>query len=365
MNVLIKPGLLLGFLFGLSFTVSALDCEPGEEAISVVLLLPLDYQQNPFGQTLLDGFAAGSLEPLEQECEVNLRYFNTLDEESSFYTQWLQALELEPDLLIGPLLPEHQQQLVEMDRIELPRGTRWLYPGERTALPVGDQNQLYSFSISWYEQLRNLMEYGWEQGQNRVALLLPDSDLGRKVADIALLEWEQRGGEVVAQVHYGKRFSDLNRAMRQLLQQSRGIFDVVMMLVDDQRLRMVRPLMSYHSREEPVYSMMPPVGELGLGRDMEDVLYPMHPALLERPYPTFEVDDFLLQVENVGFDLMLLLRLGMWGQIEEGGSYFGRSGRYRMEQNQLLRSMCFVTTERGRRVVRFCPEPTEITGEIE
>ncbi|MBT6669140.1 MAG: hypothetical protein HOB03_03675 [Gammaproteobacteria bacterium] len=352
--------LLLGVLLILSSPLLQAVCSPDQEPITVVLLLPLAEGSTPFGQSLLDGFIAADDEVVDSACEVNLRYLNTEEESTTFIQQWYRALELEPELLIGPLLEQHQQQLVDLSVIELPENTTWLYPGEPTHLPVSQSEQLLTFSISWREQLRNLLEYGWDQGQHDIVLLLPDSDLGRKIADATVLVWETKGGVVTAVAHYGKRFSTLNQAMRQLIRESRGSFDVLLTLANDQQLRMLRPLMSYHSREEPIYSLMPPVGERGLKKDLQEIYFPMHPALLERSDPGFEVDDFLLQVENVGFDLMMLTRTGEWQQLQKKGSYLGRSGRYTIEDRQLIRTFCIAVSDKKRPVLHWCPQSEEI-----
>lgn len=355
--VQVKQGVML-CLFVIFLPLYVQACE--QEMISIVLLAPQEEEQAPFAQSLLDGLVAGDLEPIDEPCKTTLHHLDTSDESQSFYSQWLQALELEPDFLIGPLLQEHQQQLHEVPQIDLPQDMVWLYPGDRSLLAVNNQQQLFGFSINWYGQLSALLEYGWDQGQYDLALLLSDSELGHQIAGRAELEWVSKGGEVTAVTYYGKAFSDLNRAMRRLLRQSDGRFDFILLLAGDQRLRMVSPLMKYHEREEMVYSLTPPVGELGLGRDLDGLLYPMQPVLLERSDKVFEADDFLLQVENIGLDLKVLLRRGLWPSlVENKGLYFGYSGRYRVEEQELIRTPCFVRNRKGEQTIEFCPEQSE------
>lgn len=337
---------------------TSLACSSG--SVSVLLLAPLSGESS-LGGALWDGLVEGDHLPLEQQCETSFTYLDTEDESTTFIEQWYQAVEAEPDLLIGPLLPEHQEQLRGLSAIDLPEKVVWLYPGDLSQLAVDQTERLFTISLGWREILRGLLEFGWDQGQHDLALLLPNSDQGEEIAEHVVVEWEGRGGAVVAVAHYGPRFSDLNVAMRRLVQQSGGEFDLLLTTVDDPRLRMLRPLMSYHSREEPIYSITPPLGNRGLKKDLEGIVYPMQPALLERGYQDFEVDDFLLQIENIGTDLMAMVREGFWfqeakGRFEERGSYFGRAGRYSVEGQRVNIEPCIVQSSRGKMVPLYCPE---------
>ena len=368
--LLLRQLLLLGALLPSLLEAVEIACDSDQEPITVMLLLPLSGENSAFGQSMLDGFVAGDDEPLTSACPVNLRYLDTEEETTTFIEQWYRALETEPDLLVGPLLAEHQEQLNGLGAVELPPATRWLYSGETSLLTTAQREQIFTLSLGWRESLRNLLEFGWDQGQHDLALLLPDSDLGRLLAETATVDWEERGGVVRSTVHYGKRFSALNQALRQLLRESGEQFDFLITLVDEQRLRMLRPLMNYHSREEAIYSLTPPIGTQGLKKDLEEILYPMQPALLERGYRDFEVDDFLLQIEGVGFDLMMMLRSGTMYRPQQQqrkkrplivmeASYLGRGGRYAMEEGHLLRTLCIARHERGRMVPEYCPTAEE------
>jgi outer membrane PBP1 activator LpoA protein len=359
------PGRLLTLLFSSVLLPQTLHaaCLPGDLAnenrsITVVLLLPLNSDEYPLGDALLDGFVEGDIETVEAPCEVTLLTVNTLEEGAEFLDQWDRALEMEPDLLIGPLLREHQQQLAELEVLTLPPDSvSWFYPGNLDHLAAPDHPQWFTFSVARGSQIRTLLEYGWDQGQYELLLLLPDSDYGRSVADEIRELWETQGGVIRALAHYGERYSQLGPALRRVLAESRGEFDVLLLVADDERLKMVRPLMNYFDREEPVYTLSAPVGAVVGERDLGALFYPMQPALMEREEAIFDVDDLLRQVENVGFDLMLLLRQGAWKRLTEKGSYFGRAGRYTMEQNHLLRRQCMVTMVDGEQQLLFCPEP--------
>ena len=365
---MMKPGRLLGFLLLFPLFSIAAECEPEQSPLSVVILLPVDDEQNAVAQALYGGMVEEALENLPVEsspCELMIQPVDTSDEDLSFRALWGQVLDQEPDLLIGPLSPVHQQELAHFNSIQFPEQMIWLYPGTRKALPPVSGGQLYTFSLSWYQRLQSLMRYGWEQGQYDLALLFPETDTGRKIAETAVMEWETRGGNVVATSYYGERYNDYDRAVRQMLRQSGDQLDFVLTLSDEPRLRMIRPLMSYHSREEPVYSMMPPVGELGLKKDMEGVLYPMQPAILERSYSGFEIDDMLLEIENVGRDFVVILRKGLLNGTLQSEGYFGAAGRYSLERGELNRLPCFVENRKGKRVIKFCPESVNSVNNVD
>ncbi|MBT7315378.1 MAG: hypothetical protein HN848_07690, partial [Thiotrichales bacterium] len=212
------------------------------EPISVVALLPLNSEVSSFGTPFLDGMLSASVDDLDVtatdvSCEVDITYLDTTDESVSFVTQWYSALEMEPDYLIGPLLKHNQQQLIDMDRVELPTRESigyWLYPGEFSKLTVSKLNsrklnsrkqdgslpQLYQFSIGNNEKIRNVLSYGWEQGLHNISIILPNSEFGSGMAEEMRELWEEMGGVVLAESHYGERYSNFGKLVEDLLKVS-------------------------------------------------------------------------------------------------------------------------------------------------
>ncbi len=349
---------LLKSLFTLLLLVAVqpLFAQCDQQRITVALLLPLDDPDYPFVESFMNGILAGNLADLESPCyQVEWVGYPTTQEEL-FIQQWYRMQENPPDLLVGPLLPQNQQQLFELDLSHFPAETEWLYPGDTARLTVPAEVELASFSLGHNALIRTVLEYVWDQGQHDLALLLQDDELGRSIAERVTADWEGRGGAVVAVSHYPQRFSGLNRALRQLLRDSNETFDLLLAALDGQRLQMIRPLMDYHNREEPVYLLTPPVGEGELQNDMRELYFPLSPELLSRGQRVFDVDDFLLQQEFLGEDMMVMLRSGQWKQLKKSGSYSGKAGRYRVEQGALLRDLCIaVTADKGFESVH-CPE---------
>ncbi len=337
-------------------------CSLGKGDATVVLLLPLSGEGGVVGQSLLDGFIEASLDgngDLDLPCEVDLHYLDSEDEATPFADQWERALQLGPDLLLGPLLQQNREQLASLGPVVLPKGTVWLYPGFRDdvdALPAGSTPPSHTFSLGLWEQARSLLEFGWDQGEHDLLLLFPDSEQGHLLSGRVAEAWGQRGGVVAAAAHYGARFSGLDLALRGLLATSRGDYDFLLVLADDARLRMVRPLMNYHGESKPIYSLNAPLGIWSeKGKDLDGLFFPLQPVLAERAEGYFGVDDILLQVESVGFDLMRLLQLGGIDYLQEKGSFPGRSGRYYLERGRLSRMLCIAGRERGGELVVECP----------
>ncbi len=342
------------------------ECEEGTAPLRVELLLPLESAQFPQGEALAGGFAEGALAALEHGCDVRLHFVDTTPADRPFFTRWLEVLGREPQLLIGPFLPQHRQELSRLDRVVLPEQTVWLYPGRVEDLPVVTGGRVVPFSVGLYGQLRALLEYAWERGHYAITLLMPQGERGERLGEGVRSIWQGWGGEVVASERYGDRFRDLNPALRRLLRQSGADgFDLLLVVADDARLRMMRPLLSYYGGRQPIYSPAPPVGELGLERDMEGLLYPMQPELLQRPFRRFEVDDFLLELENIGHDLMVMLRQQGMGWVSGDQGYVGRSGALRMVAGELLRTPCLVRIEQGEVQVVSCPEAAAPEGQGE
>ena len=157
-------------------------CEQQEEHIKVALLLPLDDPNYPFVQSFMDGVMSGHLVALDGSCfQVEWIDYPTTQEGQLFIQQWYKMLEDTPDIAIGPLLPQHQQQLVGLDLSTFPESTQWLYPGDIEQLSVSDKVALIGFSLGQFSLVRTMLEFAWEQGQHDLALVLPESDQGGSI----------------------------------------------------------------------------------------------------------------------------------------------------------------------------------------
>lgn len=330
----------------LPFSVAA--C-PVEKPLRVTLLLPLDPEQGEVGQTFLDGVIAADEEgaSLDGECEVALRYFNTQEEGRSFEEVWQQVVGEEPDLLFGPLLHETQQYLSEMDLEALPDHTRWIYPGQE------GKSRVILFSIGQWARARNLLDFSWEQGENRLTLLFPHHEKWSPLIEQITGDWELRGG-AVQQVRYGDRYGELSRAVAHVSEKS----DWVMGMTDQSRLQMLHPLMEYHQKRQPIYSLNLPLERPARSRDLEGVRFPVQPAMADQLGDEWSADLLLREIENIGFDLMMLSRHGGIAFLEQEDSFFGKSGRYFMEQGRLLREFCVVELRQGKFSILQCPEET-------
>jgi len=349
--LLLSDGLTRAAFFSLFFAWGSAQACPVEDPLNALFLLPLDVEQGVLGQTFLDGVIAADEALLEDGCELNLRYLDTQLGESPDQL-WQQVVEYQPDVLLGPLIPSLQRQLMEAQRVSSLGAVTWLIPGIDLSNGVDDQPEgVTYFSVGVWERSRNLLEYAWEQGENRLALLFPKEEKWQQLIEQIDQNWNERGG-MIDLVQYGARFGDLNGAVAQIQEEVDG----VVVLADPARLQMVRPLMDFHSRQQPIYSINLPLGESSRSRDLDGVLFPLQPVMAENEKGSLVVDDLLLEIENVGFDLMQLLRKGGLPWLRENGSFFGQSGRYTLEQGRLSRALCIVRQQGGQREILQCPE---------
>jgi len=316
-----------------------------EKSFTALFLLPLNPEQGVLGQAFLDGVIAAEEAPLDGDCAVIVHDLDTQSGDSLDLI-WQQAVERQPDFLFGPLMAETQQQLMEIDRTPLSEGTTWLFPGEES-----EEGQRVSFSMGDWEVARNLMAFAWEQGENRLALLLPEGEGRLQLTGRIEQSWVARGG-IVNKIHYGDHYSDLSRAVGTIGEE----VDWVLVLVDQPRLQMVQPLMRYHDNRQPVYSLNVPMGKPTRSRDLEGLRFAVQPALVKQKGERWEADDLLRQVENIGFDVMSLLRQGGFPWLQQNGSFFGQSGRYTLGQGRLSRALCIVRQQGGQREILQCPE---------
>lgn len=175
---------------------------------NVALFLPLSGQSGVFGSAIRQGYMDAS------RFYPNLPAQNiyTYDTASHTLADLIkQAEQQEVTLIVGPLLKEEVSKIKSLS----------------TSLPIlalnrvddggvdsaAQANKVCYFALSPEDEAKDAASHIYAQQKTRPLLLLPDSDLGRRVASSFAQEWQSLRGDANAAVQYLGSASSLSASM--------------------------------------------------------------------------------------------------------------------------------------------------------
>ncbi|WP_085247662.1 penicillin-binding protein activator [Gilliamella mensalis] len=161
----------------------------GEQALSVdvnakkvALLLPLNGTSRIFGETIRQGYING-IKFFPQEPQQNVIVLDTTSESMDTLVQ--QAKEQNIELIVGPLLKEEVVKIQEL----------------APAIPVlalnkidnttPSDNKMCYFALSPEDEAKDAANHIYSQNKVKPLLLVPQTDLGQRVAQSFATQWSQ------------------------------------------------------------------------------------------------------------------------------------------------------------------------------
>ncbi|WP_262772087.1 penicillin-binding protein activator [Enterobacter asburiae] len=170
----------------------------------IAVILPLSGQAGRFGRAIRHGLEAQKNTAGWQSGPVpNLRFYDT--SVAPVTTLLAKAEKDGTSLVVGPLLKPHVRDVLNSHTtlnilaLNLPED------------PVSRDNLCY-FSLSPEDEARSAARHIYGQNKHLPLLLLPQGELGRRVADAFQTEWEKLRGKKVL-VHYFGPVSTLKAAV--------------------------------------------------------------------------------------------------------------------------------------------------------
>ncbi|MFC3852384.1 penicillin-binding protein activator [Salinispirillum marinum] len=242
----------------------------------IAVILPQSGPLSPAGEAIMDGFMAA--------------YFSAKNEgrsvpELSFYdeasvndvTELIsQAIEDGADLIVGPLNRPAVETVEQYNFSPIP-----ILALNRTDNRTQPNPQVIQFALAPEDEAQQAAQQAFQQGHRVAAIIVPEGDWGRRVAESFRREWRALGGEMVARQDVRPRDDGFRylAQVKELLnideseQRAREInamipgnlqaeprrrrdIDLIFMAVQPDQARQLRPLLNYQYAEDlPVMSI--------------------------------------------------------------------------------------------------------------
>ena len=180
-------------------------------ATSIAIMLPMQGQY----KSVADAIQAGIISAWFKQGSAGkplLRFYDTSNEDLTFYELYEKAILDGASYIIGPLNKVSINKLAQTGDLAVPILT--LNYAEN---PLSISDNLYQFGLLPEDEARQVAELAIRDNHKTAAALVPNSDWGRRLLDAFTKRFEELGGTVLSSKEYPTNVDDYSRPIRALL----------------------------------------------------------------------------------------------------------------------------------------------------
>ena len=342
---------------------------------NIALLLPLQGQYETPSTTVLNGFISAYYENLAQG--ASLPKVAIYDTSSQPITEvYNNAVERGADMVVGPMRQSQVEELAVSPRLQVP--TLTLNRLDKNQL--NDTENLLQFGLSALDEVSQIADQAWVQGQTNVLLIAPDSGWGLRARRHFVDYWTAKGGTVIDAISYPNSVNDFTRLLQRPLEidlseqrslalrrsvnrslsstpRRRQDIDLVIVLGYSEKVRQIKPALDFlYAGDVPVYAtshIYSGTQQIELNRDLSGIKFSAMPWTLEghmpRPLkPDLRLPTAYRQLYALGYDAFLLHALLEELAKPNALPVFGATGMLRLSDGSIKRTEKWAAFEKGR-----------------
>jgi len=342
---------------------------------SIALLLPLQGQYETPSTILLNGFISAYYENLAQGAsQPKIAIYDT--SEVPVTDVYNNAVERGADLIIGPLRQSQVEILAASPRLPVPTLTL----NRLDKNQIIDTQNLLQFGLSALDEVSQIADQAWIQGQTNVLLIAPDSGWGQRAQSHFIDYWTAKGGAVIDAISYPNSVNDFTRLLQRPLEidlseqrslalrrsvnrnlnstaRRRQDIDLVIVLGYSEKVRQIKPALDFlYAGDLPVYAtshIYSGTQQIDLNRDLSGIKFSAMPWTLEghmpRPLkPDERLSTAYRQLYALGYDAFLLHALLENLARPDALPVFGATGMLRLSEGSIKRTEKWAAFKNGR-----------------
>ncbi|MDO9423270.1 MAG: penicillin-binding protein activator [Methylobacter sp.] len=173
----------------------------------IALLLPESGAFVQAGKAIRAGFMA-AYNHTDNTTKPTVHFYDS--EQSTPQALYNQAVAEGAQLIIGPLAKEQLQSLADTVTFNIPVLALNHIPGLQ-------KNRLYQFSLSPLDDTDQITHKAWQDGHQKVLLLVPENAPGKRIASYLTEDWENRDGTILETQTYNPKEKDFSTPVQKLL----------------------------------------------------------------------------------------------------------------------------------------------------
>lgn len=179
-------------------------------ATSIAIMLPMQGKYKAVTDAIQGGIITAWYKQHFAEKPL-LRFYDTSDEGVSFYELYQQAVLDGAGYIIGPLDKTSINKLTQQSSLDVPILTL-NYAENPLSLP----DNLYQFGLLPEDEARQVAELAIRDNHKTAAVLVPESDWGRRILEAFTQRFEELGGSVLSTEQYPTNVDDYSKQIRAL-----------------------------------------------------------------------------------------------------------------------------------------------------
>ncbi len=350
----------------------------------VALLLPLQEQYEVPSYTLLDGFMSAYYQFLATNKTAETPQVRLYDTSAqSMQSAYNNAVADGAKMIIGPMRQSEVEELMPLSSLPVPTLSLNRVDAD-TDSPQPDN--LFQFGLSPRDEMTQIADRAWRQGQRNVLVIAPNNSWGTNAADFFDSYWSAKGGKVVSQVSYPASVNDFTKLLKSPLQidlsEQRGVnlrrfinsriqyearrrqdLDLMVVLGYPIKARQIKPALDFlYASDVPVVAtshLYNGTEQVGLDRDLSNVEFSAMPwtlpgQLTQELQPDERLHTAYRHLYAVGHDAFLLYRNLDAMQYETSVPLFGATGLLSLSEGVVVRQQKWAKFDSGK-VVEIQP----------
>ncbi len=235
---------------------------------AIAILLPESGPYARAAKAIREGFMAAYYQQQDSSFKPSIRFYDSASQPAGLLYQ--QAVADGAELIIGPLNKKKIQALLETTSLTVPV----------LALNYIDdlaRENFYQFGLSPIDDVEQVTAKAALDGHRRALLLIPETDLGRRIGTYFDEFWQQHNGVILEQQGYDPQKNDFTQPIKQLLNldeserryrkirqlipgskfvpRRRHDIDIIFLNASPYKARLINPqLRFYRALDVPVYA---------------------------------------------------------------------------------------------------------------
>jgi len=179
-------------------------------AASIAIMLPMQGKYKAVTDAIQGGIVTAWYKQASTEKPL-LRFYDTSDESISFNELYQKAILDGASYIIGPLDKTSINKLAQESSLDVPILTL-----NYAESPLSLSDNLYQFGLLPEDEARQAAEFAIRDNHTTAAILVPDSDWGRRILDAFTQRFEELGGSVLSTEQYPTNVDDYSRQIKAL-----------------------------------------------------------------------------------------------------------------------------------------------------
>jgi len=360
-------------------------------ASSIAVMLPMQGKYKSVTDAIQAGIVTAWYKQGSSEKPL-LRFYDTSDENISFNELYQQAILDGASYIIGPLEKASINRLAQAGSLDVPILT--LNYAEN---PLSLSDKLYQFGLLPEDEARQVAELAIRDNHTTAAVLVPDSDWGRRLQDAFSRRFEELGGSVLSVQRYPTNVDDYSRQLKMLfnlddsearhkdLQRVLGTrlnfmpyrrqdIDMIFLAGTNREARGIIPALKFHHAGDlPVYATSHVYSgylDKNADRDLDGVMFCDLPWTLTTDNTSKEIFNTTWKDQRtytrlfaLGIDAYNIVQNLQYLQTHNYARFSGETGSISMDENQRLhRELLWAKFKNGKPVYLDLTIPPDNTA---